>query len=202
MKTIRKFALEALTFVLLSRIIIATPLDATIKIRAEEVPDDISSYSLAKDELKEARKDLDQSVQPGRGNRYDCPWPFQLIADSCLHFSDLGSESSSWEHSRVYCWALNADLGSFGDEEELILLFGYMDGAKETVYMTGGSRHNSTSDFQWLDGSSLPDTSSPLWDYQEGKDYNCVVLLKIGGFYKLRNTYCSTEPYHKLCKLS
>ncbi|XP_064122525.1 uncharacterized protein LOC135226745 [Macrobrachium nipponense] len=125
--------------------------------------------------------------------RYSCPWPYQNIATHCLHRECLLLEIYGWMSARKYCESLDGDLAWFEDKD-LPPIIGYLNVVNSVTYFVGGRQFNSTSDFEWVNGQKLPDTSSPLWYYRDYEDYNCVSLSNNNG-YKLSNQDCMSNKY-------
>ncbi|XP_037775882.1 macrophage mannose receptor 1-like [Penaeus monodon] len=115
------------------------------------------------------------------------------IARQCLSIRQI--VNATWEGARDFCRALDGDLvvaASFQD-----LLLGYVNAYSSFSKMfrssmwIGARRPDAHSSFRWLDGSDLPPLTSPLWDYQDNDDYNCVYLgLHLNKTYMYRNGDC------------
>ncbi|XP_063615377.1 C-type lectin domain family 7 member A-like [Penaeus indicus] len=155
--------------------------------------DRTAPYQQATTESLEHRDEVPPTLQPTPFLRENCASPYFRVAGQCLSIQN--TFNVTWEGARDFCRALDGDLvvaASFID-----LLLGYVN-AYSSFWKTyrsskwiGASRPDAHSSFRWLDGSDLPPLSSPLWDYQDNDDYDCVYL----GFhhnetFKYRNADC------------
>ncbi|XP_037775881.1 macrophage mannose receptor 1-like [Penaeus monodon] len=169
----------SLTQVLVAVAIAGTSLSNTITSRHDRT---------ARDE-----DEVPPTLQPTPFLRADCVIPYLRIARQCL--SIRHTFNATWEGARDFCRALDGDLvvaASFQD-----LLLGYVNAYPSFSKMfrssmwIGARRPDAHSSFRWLDGSDLPPLTSPLWDYQDNDDYNCVYLgLHLNKTYSYRNGDC------------
>ncbi|XP_047473670.1 C-type lectin domain family 1 member A-like [Penaeus chinensis] len=178
----------SLTQVLVAVAVARTSLSNTIT----TAHDRTAPYLQATTESLEHRDEVPPTLQPTPFLREDCVSPYLRIAGQCLSIQRI--LNVTWEGARVFCRALDGDLvvaGSFQD-----LLLGYVNAYSSFMKMfrfmwIGASRPDAHSSFRWLDGSDLPPLTSPLWDYQDNDNYNCVYLgLYLNKSYKYRNADC------------
>lgn len=195
-----KVTITAVIFILLPYVITGKVADLKLS-TPEDAKENVSSRIETLEHLEEVWKAASKALYTRRKGRYECPWPYQLIAGSCLHFYISTKDRFDWKAAQRYCWALDGDLVTAGDLQELVLLVGYMNVAKEGTFWIGGSRSNSTTAFQWVDGSSLPDISLPLWNYVDRSGHHCVALQETNASFKLRNLSCDSVYYRILCEL-
>ncbi|XP_066978985.1 uncharacterized protein [Macrobrachium rosenbergii] len=122
--------------------------------------------------------------------RYRCSPPYERIAKHCVHTNQFVGYGYGWEMARQYCKSLDGDLAWF-ENEDLPLIMDYFNVLHNAKFFIGGRRHNSTSDFEWVNGQKLPNTSSPLWDYVDNADWNCAIFHANGSYdYKISNQDC------------
>ncbi|XP_064077541.1 uncharacterized protein LOC135195092 [Macrobrachium nipponense] len=126
--------------------------------------------------------------------RYSCPSPYELVVNYCLFVKCLQYDSilQGWEVARQYCQSIDGDLAWFGDKD-LPLFMVYLNMNRPFYdHWIGGRRYNSTTDFEWVNGQKLPDTSSSLWDYTDNANWNCVSISVPKG-YAISNHDCQAK---------
>ncbi|XP_064077544.1 C-type lectin domain-containing protein 180-like [Macrobrachium nipponense] len=148
-------------------------------------------YAIDEKKLDETWDRIKKSPTSSRTGRHICPPPYSLIAGLCLYSPTYDITTyCTWEAARQHCLSYDGDLASFRHLKNLILVMGHMRATQRQERWVGGWRPNSSVEFEWVDGGSLPDTNSLLWDYIEDPNSNCLSLVSGRNFPKLKNLDC------------
>ncbi|XP_066968973.1 uncharacterized protein [Macrobrachium rosenbergii] len=176
-------------------------------------------YAIDEEKLDETWDEIKKSPTSSRTGRYICPPPYSLIAGLCLYSPTYDMTTyCNWKSARQHCLSYDGDLASFRHLKNLVLVMGHMRAFNviRTEYhdkllnlrpsrasqlslfpqtqrherWVGAWRSNSSVEFEWLDGGSLPDTISSLWDYNVSPNFDCVSFVGGRNFPKLKNFDC------------
>ncbi|XP_066968981.1 uncharacterized protein [Macrobrachium rosenbergii] len=148
-------------------------------------------YAIDEEKLDETWDEIKKSPTSSRTGRYICPPPYSLIAGLCLYSPTYDMTTyCNWKSARQHCLSYDGDLASFRHLKNLVLVMGHMRATQRHERWVGAWRSNSSVEFEWLDGGSLPDTISSLWDYNVSPNFDCVSFVGGRNFPKLKNFDC------------